>query len=169
MKDAYLNWPSFAAVLVVHTVKNDEGVLVAGYLVRCTSSRADLGWLWPRSVSSAIWNYRSADGRTFGERSSLKSAVEVLRDVYSITHGQTLSSRPVVTRDARLPLGLDERATSIDRSRSSTPRSAPPAPVVSPAAPVRHITWGDDDSHPDLTSATAAALNRHAVPTGDSK
>jgi len=142
-----LSWPALRAALESHTVQTDRG-LVAGFLVRCTSSRKELGYVWQAGSS---WRWKSPEG--FGERSTLKAAVEVVREAHDVRQGAGLP----LPEAWRHPVLL--RPTPVAEARPA-PRPAPrPDPKPEPAPePEPQIVWPDEASAPDLMSAIAERM-----------
>jgi hypothetical protein len=150
-----VKWPALKAVLERHTVETPRG-RVAGFLVRCTASRKDLGWVWQTGATGSVWRWRTPDGNHYGERGAQRAAVQVLREIADLGRGG---------------LPLLERLRQQDEQATPAP---PPAPVRKPAPvrvvdaeivdepaeppPVKKIVWGTQS--PGLSSALAAAFRR---------
>jgi len=62
---------------------------MAGFLVRCTASRKELGYVWQ---AGSAWRWRTADEANHGERSSQRAAVQVLRDAADLKQQPSLFS-----------------------------------------------------------------------------
>lgn len=132
-----LTWPALRAELVQHTVEW-RGARFAGFLVRDTGTRKDLGYVWQ---AGSVWRWRTPDQHS-GERTSQKAAVEVLRDAHDLRQG---GAPELPRREAPVVVHTPTRPT---------PR---PAPAAAPSAPRRTVQWG---ATVDLTAAISAALNR---------
>jgi hypothetical protein len=133
-----LKFPALQASCEAHTVKVGASLL-SGFLVRCTASRKELGYVWQAGSS---WRWRTPSGANSGERSSAVRAVEVLRQAFDLSRkpGEVRDPRPIPSPEPRVPVASEAR-------RASRPE---------PAAP--RIVW--PDAVPDLTAAIAAALKR---------
>jgi hypothetical protein len=170
----------FSATIEPHSVDTPQGV-IGGYLVRCAASRKTLGYIWP---AGAVWRWRTDDGQAYGERSTQRLAVEVLRDAFNVAHGIALSADQ--PRQPRLP--LDETTREILDAWKSTPiirRPRPPAPVsdrrfdelrqkfggtapdpdpepdpTPDPKPTKRIVWNDDAPVLDVTAALADAFKK---------
>lgn len=156
-----IKWPALKASLEPHTVEA-RGGRMAGFLVRCTASRKELGYVWK---TGNVWRWRTPDDHS-GERTSQRAAVEVLRDAHDLRSGATKT--PPLPFD----VALEESAKLPKRQAKPTPEPKPkreaPKPVVvvepepePPPAPKppQRIVWSDQPSG-DLTKAVADALRR---------
>jgi len=161
-----LTFADLNASLDQHTVEIAGGGVVAGFLVRCTGSRKELGYIWS---TGNVWRWRTADRAAWGERSTQRKAVEALTDSVAALAGTARRKSP-----ATLPFDGPTDAAIMSAWRSATTASRPAkasaarvdeparkaaAPAPKPAAPVQHIVWPDSNAH-DLTAATSAALNK---------
>ena len=157
-----VKYPALAAVLEQHTVDTGRGRM-AGFLVRCSTSRKDLGYVWAAGASS--WRWRTPDGTHYGERSSQRAAVQVLREAYDVAQagGGTPRALPFPGDQAilagwRAPLRVPPM-----KARAATPpapKLVPPphaAPPVPAEPPLKKIVW--TTQAPGVTAALDAALN----------
>jgi hypothetical protein len=112
-----------------------------GFTVRCTATRAALGFVWWEVVTgtTVVWHFRSGD--TSGERTTQRNAVQALRD---LANGH--------------PFALPDAATlPTPARRAPAPRASSPAPAPVPA-PARRVVWDDALPAFDVTAAIAAGL-----------
>jgi hypothetical protein len=175
------SWPALKATGLTHTVETPGGRR-PGFLVRSTTSNADLGYIWP--VGNA-WMWRTPDGKNHGERSSQTAAVRVLRDAYDLRRTPALPFDEAPAPRAPRPPGPHapgpQAPSAPQRPRPTGPRpsgpQAPPAPSApgpqaprapgpqaprptgppAPAPPMTRIVWADQA--PDLTGRLAALLD----------
>jgi hypothetical protein len=173
------SWPEHKATGIQHTVETSGG-RCAGFLVRSSTSSADLGYIWP--VGNA-WLWRTPDGKNYGERSSQVAAVKVLRQAFDLRREPALpfddpapapqSPRPQSPRPSALRAPQPPRPSGPRPSGPTAPQSPPaprpqsprpsaptaPRPKAPPApeAPMERIVWGDQA--PDLTSTLASLLH----------
>jgi hypothetical protein len=156
-----IKWPALKAALEAHTVATSRG-LMSGFLVRCTSSRKELGYVWQ---AGSAWRWQTPDGANRGERSSQRAAVEVLRDAHDVRAGGTPTATTLPFDDAPITLPTTARpmkpraprpttGSEPVRNRVVTPKVEPPPPPV----PEKRIVWGEQTG--DLTQAVADALRR---------
>ena len=116
-----VKYPALKAVLDRHTVETPRG-LMSGFLVRCMASRKDLGYVWQ---AGSAWRWRTPDGQHYGERSTQRAAVQVLRD------GHDLS-----VRNASLPQAeFDARSLPFEEVEGPQPLGPQPQPQPQPKAP----------------------------------
>jgi len=169
-----ITWPALRATLESHTVQpSTGGPRVAGFLVRCTSTRCELGYVWNAGSS---WHWQMPEGAAhYGERSSQRAAVQVLREAHDLaTTGCAQQSRlPLLNIDYvedEMPSLLD----SIDRAgRPTREREAAPVPSGGgraatlfqtkpvPKPPTRNVVWDSTNTGtPDLTATVAAAFRK---------
>jgi len=160
-----VKYPQLTAVLDRHTVQTDRG-LMAGFLVRCTSSRKELGHVWQ---AGSAWRWRTPDGQHYGERSTQRAAVQVLRDAHDLAHGAQQRPLPLSGEGAapewhppaELP-PMKPAAPPLETKpkRERKPRATPPTPPRVEPPPVKKIVW--TPQAPDVTDALAAAIRKHA-------
>lgn len=136
-----LTWPAYRAALTSHTVEV-AGRLVAGYLVRDTGTRRDLGYVW---ASGSSWQWR-ASASQYGERSSQEAAVRQLRDIADLG----TEARPV-----RLPFEVEPEPAPRPRPAARAKVQA----VVEEPEPARRVVWADT-SATDLTAAIKRRLEK---------
>jgi len=155
-----VSFPTLRAACTAHTVDTARG-LVAGYLVRCTTSRRDLGYIWPAGAS---WRWKTPNGLSFGERSTASRAVETLRDISDLQDTPTgqgpapmpASPRPLFDGNDPYIRPIKPEAPTVTRPRRPEPEPHHPEPRVAP------------DSKPDprmvanLTAGILAAFKRRA-------
>lgn len=144
-----ITWPELKATLESHTVEVPGGLL-AGFLVRCTTSRSILGSVWSAGQS---WRWRDAKGEHFGERSSQRAAVQVLRDAFDVSRGSSTPRLPFDLRSTVIEAATTPRATSRTMTR-------PTPSIVAPAPPVRRIVWNDAAPAFDMTAAVAKEFGK---------
>lgn len=165
------SWPALKATGVIHTVDTPGGKR-AGFLVRSSTSGAELGLVW--GVGHA-WMWRTPDGH-HGERSSQTAAVRVLRDAYDLAlSGRRLPRLPFDEEAQQAPEPQQPRPQSPgpkapsrptgpkaqgpkaqQAPRPKAPQAQGPAGPPAPAAPMKRIVWGPQA--PDVTDALAALL-----------
>lgn len=163
------NFPDLSATLVQHTIDTPAGI-VGGYLVRCTASRRDLGYIW--TANGSAWRWRTPSGGNFGERSSQFAAVRTLREAFNLANGVTADRAPRLPFDGT-PAPTDADILSAWRTadayrtpnvrRHSAPSVATKAPTeapTAPPAPARRVVWNDDAPAFDVTAAIKAGLNK---------
>ena len=109
-----IKWPALKAVLEPHTVDTPRGRL-GGFLVRCTATRKELGYVWP---AGSAWRWQTPDRKNSGERSAQRAAVEVLRDAYDLAHG-------VPAPTIRLPFDEDNDEVVVTTARPRPPLAKP--------------------------------------------
>jgi hypothetical protein len=145
--------PTLRASLEAHTV-DVRGRRVAGYLVRCSASRREMGYVWQMGNA---WGWQTPTAKNYGERSSRHAAVKVLRDVFDLQHDISRARQytPLPTDQAVLDSWRAPRRASSPAS-STTP---PAAPTPRPAPVKQQIDWSTSTTS-DLTSAIADALKR---------
>jgi len=156
-----VSWPSLHAKLESHTVslpvdQRRGGVsVVAGFFVRCTLSNMHVGWIWSQGDAFA---WRTPDDANFGTRSTLRGAVEVLRDAQNLRSSGCAQQSPRRTLLDDLRDSIDERSatTATIRERASVV-SAPVKPAA-PAAPARRVVWNDSAPAFDVAAAIRAGL-----------
>jgi hypothetical protein len=146
-------------VLTPHTVTTPGGV-VAGMLVRDAGSQRELGYVWAagsvqENSPSRTYRWRTPDGANFGERASMRAAVQVLRDAYDLRRG-TVSGAAAPVPDRDILAAWRSASTQAPRP-APTPKPTTPKPPT-PTPPRRSITWTDQSV--DLTRAIAAALEK---------
>jgi hypothetical protein len=162
-----VKYPALAAMLDRHTVDTGRGVM-AGFLVRCSASTKDLGYVW---ATGNAWRWRTPSGEHYGERSSQRAAVQVLREAYDVAHGpqRALPFRDEEGQASGQASGKasgqasrpQARPQGRPQGRASRPQTqgrpqAPPAAAVPP----KQIVWS---TQPDLTGALDAAFRRHST------
>lgn len=149
-----LTFPEAHAAIESHTIDTDRGV-VAGYLVRCTSSRAVLGYIWQ---AGNAWRWKSAGG--FGERSTPKAAVQVCRDVFDLEHNRP--KQPALPEAWRVLRSTPTPTPKASPRPAAAPQATPaPAPAPTQTITAQRIVW-DDGPTGDLTSAIADAFRRQS-------
>ena len=180
-----VKYPAMKAELESHTVETPQGRL-AGFLVRCTASRKDLGYVWQ---AGSAWRWQTPNGKHSGERSSQQVAVRVLRDAFDLRRQPSLlegatEENEVITKAWRAPVlppmkprrqeePCDSRSkNSTGDSTASSKRSAPASSRSSSAAtpsarspvnsssddePIAKIDWSKHATG-DVTSALADLL-----------
>jgi hypothetical protein len=154
-----LKWPALKAALEQHTVETPRGRL-AGFLVRCTASRKELGYVWQ---AGSAWRWRMPDGGHSGERSSQRAAVQVLRDAHDLTHGlrekrllDILEDEPAILESARVTVTLPPmKPRRVDPKPPATPKVK--REVLPPTPPVKKIDWNTYQPT-NVTAALGAAL-----------
>jgi hypothetical protein len=159
-----VKYPALTAVLDQHTVDTGRG-LMAGFLVRCQRSRKELGHVW---LAGSAWRWRTPDGAHYGERSTQRAAVQVLREAFDLEHGP---QRPLPFSGDPTVAEIQEawRAAPVLRPRPTTTvkpaptRAAPPTPPppAVEAPPVKKIVW--TTQAPDLRAALDAAFRRSST------
>jgi hypothetical protein len=116
-----------------------------GFTVRCTATRATLGFVWWEVLTgtTVAWHFRSGD--TSGERTTQRNAVQALRD---LANGH--------------PFAMPVAATLPTPTRRATaPRAPSPAPAPAPA-PTRRVLWDDALPAFDVRAAVAAGFGKAA-------
>jgi len=166
-----LKWPALKAMLEPHTVDTPRGRL-AGFLVRCTASRKELGYVWQ---AGSAWRWRTPDDHS-GERSSQRAAVQVLRDAWDLAHGvretrllDILEDEPAIV--GTLPGGVFEHGKPKltftlppMKPRRVDPKPTPAPKVTRPKVkpdppPVQKIDWTRYQPT-NVTAAVDAALKK---------
>ena len=133
-------------VSTAHTIDDGRGGLLSGLLVR--SSGRTLGYIWR---AGSAWRWKTGDGLSFGERSSQKTALDVLADIAALRAG-TLNAAPAAPAGPRAPRWAPPARPTMPARE--TPRQAPaPAPEPEPEFTAQPIVWSDA---PDLTSTLAS-------------
>ena len=137
---------------------------VAGYLVRHSGSRKDLGYVWRES--DWCWHWRTPGGQHFGERTNQRAAVEVLVEIAKLGDAALahytqplpfeVDITPTVERPAPKPKPKKPPLPAPRTAAGSPPPTKPPA-AKPPTAAKPTITWADV---PDLTDAVERALKR---------
>jgi hypothetical protein len=158
-----VNLNALRAVVVCHTVADQNGRLTAGYLVRDLASRRDLGHVWwkPSQVGSPTWFWRTPDALHFGERSTRDAAIGVLRDAFDLAHGVDATRTHTVAPDASTSSTVSTSTTcrpTRPARTSSTAATSEPLPRLPRTASTQQINWATSSS--DLTSAVADALRK---------
>jgi len=154
-----IKWPALKAALEQHTI-DWRGARLAGFLVRCTASRKELGYVWKTGV---VWRWRTPDNHS-GERTSQRAAVEVLRDAHDLRQQPSLLGRLEEARDyERAKRATDAAPTFVAPTLPPMKAAAPKPPPVA-AAPPKGIVWNDQAGMSDLTTAVADALRRGGKP-----
>jgi len=140
--------------LLPHTVALDPDVpkvRVAGFLVRATASRRELGYIWPLHGG---WAWRTSDGAHFGERQKQRAAAQALLDAALVA-----MRGPGVHVDRRLPDPAPAHAERIRTTMFPDPPPTPaPTPAPTPTKPTKPIQWAPSSF--DLTGAVAALLKK---------
>jgi hypothetical protein len=170
-------WPALKALLEPHTVEHNGGIL-AGFLVRCTASRKELGYVWQ---AGSAWRWQTPTRKNSGERSSQRAAVQVLREAYDLAHGgsQTLldvfgDEEPVRVPSARPRPPLAKPLSSfiprtippmkprrVDEAPAPRPRARFELPANSDDLLPKKVDWDTFDTPTsDVTAAFADALKR---------
>lgn len=146
------DYPALAADLVSHTVRDPQarGVLHAGYLVRCTATHRELGFVWPMGEGATFgkaWGWVTPDASGYGERVNRRAAVQALRDVATATTW-------------RAPMVVIEHEDVVERARQQSPR---PRPEPKPEPEPKRIVWPETPVNlnvGDLTDKIREALKR---------
>jgi hypothetical protein len=164
-----ITWADLRAICIPHTV-DVRGGIVSGYLVRCTSSRTNMGHVWQ---TGSVWRFRTCAnldaplGAAFqtGERPTQRSAVAALRALISGV-GDPRPAPPVPT-DHDAPRARVITAPPVHQRHAPARPTPRPAVVrdderaAPEALPAQRIVWTDTPMG-DLTAAMAARLGRKA-------
>lgn len=143
---------SQGVTFVDHAIRT-EGGYVAGFLVRATASRRDLGYVWR---GPKLWHWRGPDGSLYREgiASSRETAVENLWDDGE-ANGRVWS-RPPLDAAVTAAMAAPTYRPPVQAQRVPA-KAARPEP---PAVPAPKIDW-DAAVGIDLTAAVGAALGRN--------
>lgn len=141
-----------------------------GSLVRSSTSRAALGFVWWSTSTGTVvtWHFRTATGgrETSGTRTTERNAVQALCD---IAHGRTAfdfedrSDAPTADAPVFSP-ARRERVERVPLTKSERAPSTAPVVVVAPVVAKRSIVWNDSAPAFDVTAAIAAALAKKVRP-----
>ena len=151
--------PAQRAVLQPHSVKREDGTFTAGYLVRCSASRREMGHVWWMHLTN-VWGWRTPDGQHYGERQTRHAAIDVLRQAFDLAHDITNARVYRAQPTVDLRDSSTTHATTASSARATTTTTTKTAAAPAPRVPsTPQITWTNDASA-DLTAAVAAALRK---------
>lgn len=93
-----VKYHAIRAELESHSVDTAHGTM-AGFLVRDSASRKELGFVWNAGSS---WRWKTPDSKNYGERSMQGAAVETLRQIHDLKTGGI--AQPVLDSLQRLSI-----------------------------------------------------------------